>query len=215
MKKMARTSKVCSRLMTVPGVGPITSLAFAAAIDDPSRFRRSRDVDAYLGLAPRRYQSGEIDDTGSISKRGDVRVRTLLDEAANVMHHKMRSIPRSQRLGQGNRCAVHNEKSQSSAGKTARHHHACNDARRNRIPSDLAEVVNRRGYLKLSSHPGCPREGVRHGDGSVATARTGRSRFPPCRHTPNQPHHEPMSSKRTKATPDAKRRKFREHTFTD
>ena len=85
MKRMARTSTVCARLMTVPGVGPITALAFAAAIDDPKRFRRSRDVGAYLGLVPRRYQSGEIDYTGSISKRGDVRVRTLLYEAANVM----------------------------------------------------------------------------------------------------------------------------------
>ena len=85
MKKMARTSQVCSRLMTVPGVGPITSLSFAAAIDDPSRFRRSRAAGAYLGLVPRRYQSGEIDYIGSISKRGDVRVRTLLYEAANVM----------------------------------------------------------------------------------------------------------------------------------
>lgn len=85
MKRMARASTVCARLMTVPGVGPITALAFAAAIDDPRRFRRSRDVGAYLGLVPRRYQSGEIDYTGSISKRGDVRVRTLLYEAANVM----------------------------------------------------------------------------------------------------------------------------------
>ena len=54
-----------------------------AAIDDPDRFRRSRDVGAYLGLVPRRYQSGEIDYTGSISKCGDARLRTL--EAANVM----------------------------------------------------------------------------------------------------------------------------------
>lgn len=85
MKRMARASKVCARLMTVPGVGPITALAFAAAIDEPSRFKRSRDVGAYLGLVPRRYQSGEIDYSGSISKRGDIRVRTLLYEAANVM----------------------------------------------------------------------------------------------------------------------------------
>ncbi len=85
IKKMTRKSEVCQRLMTVPGVGPITALAFAAAIDDPSRFRKSRDVGAYLGLVPRRHQSGEIDYTGSISKRGDVRVRTLLYEAANVM----------------------------------------------------------------------------------------------------------------------------------
>lgn len=85
VKKMARKSKTCSRLMTVPDVGPITAPAFAAAVDDPSRFRRSRDVGPYLGLVPRRHQSGEVDYVGSISKRGDTRVRTLLYEAANVM----------------------------------------------------------------------------------------------------------------------------------
>ena len=69
----------------LPGVGPITALAFAAAIDDPRRFKRSRDVGPYLGLVPKRHQSGEVDYTGSISKCGDVRVRTLLYEAANVM----------------------------------------------------------------------------------------------------------------------------------
>jgi transposase len=53
--------------------------------DDPERFRRPRDIGAYLGLVPRRYQSGEVDYTGSISKCGDRRVRTLLYEAANVM----------------------------------------------------------------------------------------------------------------------------------
>jgi transposase len=63
----------------------LTALAFTAAVDDPKRFRRSRDIGAYLGLVPRRYQSGEVDYTGSISKCGDRRVRTLLYEAANVM----------------------------------------------------------------------------------------------------------------------------------
>ena len=71
--------------MTIPGVGRLTALAFVAAIDDPDRFRRSRDVGAYLGLVPRRYQSGEIDYTGGISKCGDGRLRILLYEAANVM----------------------------------------------------------------------------------------------------------------------------------
>jgi transposase len=84
MKSLERSS-ACRRLMTIPGVGRLTALAFAAAIDDPDRFRRSRDVGAYLGLVPRRYQSGEIDYTGSISKCGDARLRTLLYEAANVM----------------------------------------------------------------------------------------------------------------------------------
>lgn len=85
IKRMVRTSEACRRLMTVPGVGQLTALAFTAAIDDPERFKRSRDVGPYLGLVPRRYQSGEVDYTGSISKCGDRRVRTLLYEAANVM----------------------------------------------------------------------------------------------------------------------------------
>ena len=85
MKKLVRASDACRRLMTIPGVGQLTALAFTAAIDDPSRFRRSRDLGPYFGLVPRRYQSGEIDYVGGISKVGDRRVRTLLYEAANVM----------------------------------------------------------------------------------------------------------------------------------
>ncbi len=55
MKRLVRASDACRRLMTIPGVGPLTALAFTAAIDDPARFRRSRDLGAYLGLVPRRY----------------------------------------------------------------------------------------------------------------------------------------------------------------
>jgi transposase len=85
MRRMTRASAACRRLMTIPGVGQLTALAFVAAIDDPSRIRRSRDIGAYFGLVPRRYQSGEVDYTGGISKCGDRGVRTLLYEAANVM----------------------------------------------------------------------------------------------------------------------------------
>src|SRR5258705_4720768 len=85
LKRLVRSSEACQRLMTIPGVGQLTALAFVAAIDEPERFRRSRDIGAYFGLVPRRYQSGEIDYTGSISKCGDRRLRTLLYEAANVM----------------------------------------------------------------------------------------------------------------------------------
>ena len=84
IRRMVRASDACRRLMSIPGVGQLTALAFTAAVDDPGRFRRSRDIGAYLGL-PRRYQSGEVDYTGSISKCGDRRARTLLYEAANVM----------------------------------------------------------------------------------------------------------------------------------
>jgi transposase len=80
MRRMTRASAACRRLMTIPGAGQLTALTFVAAIDDPSRIRRSRDIGAYLGLVPRRYQSGEVDYVGGISKCGDRRVRTLLYE---------------------------------------------------------------------------------------------------------------------------------------
>ena len=99
MRRMARASPACSRLMTIPGVGQLTALAFVAAIDDLSRIRRSRDVGAYLGLVPRRYQSGEVDYVGSISKCGDRRVRTLLYEAANVMLNAPTRASSSSRTG--------------------------------------------------------------------------------------------------------------------
>jgi transposase len=80
-----RADPACRRLMTMPGIGPVTALTFRATIDDPHRFRRSRSVGAYLRLTPRRYQSGEIDKTGRISKVGDGETRTALFEAANVI----------------------------------------------------------------------------------------------------------------------------------
>jgi transposase len=72
-------------LMTVPGVGPVVALAYISAIDDPQRFTHARDVGAYLGLTPKRYQSGEVDRAGRISKCGDGFVRTCLFEAAGVL----------------------------------------------------------------------------------------------------------------------------------
>lgn len=80
-----RSDPICRRLMTVPGVGPVTALTFCSAVDDPSRFTRSRAVGAHFGLTPRRYQSGETDRTGHISKQGDALARQALYEAANVL----------------------------------------------------------------------------------------------------------------------------------
>ncbi|MGD1885097.1 MAG: IS110 family transposase [Paracoccaceae bacterium] len=79
VKQAARQDDVCMRMMTVPGVGPIAALTFKAAVDDPARFKRSRTVAAHFGLTPRRYQSGEQDTPGRISKAGDrdVKVDTL------------------------------------------------------------------------------------------------------------------------------------------
>ncbi len=82
---LARHDVRTRRLMTVPGVGAIVALTYAAAIDDPARFRSSRMVGAHFGLTPRKYQSGETDVAGRISKIGDHGVRVALYEAANVM----------------------------------------------------------------------------------------------------------------------------------
>lgn len=90
IKALAKSDTTVRRLMTVPGVGPVTALAFVSTIDDPNRFKRASDVGAYLGLTPRRYQSGELDRTGRISKRGDRLTRYYLFEAANVLLNVVR-----------------------------------------------------------------------------------------------------------------------------
>jgi transposase len=82
---IVREDAVCRRLMTIPGVGALVAITYSSAVDDPGRFRRSRAVGAHFGLTPKRYQSGETDVTGGISKAGDAMVRTALYEAANVM----------------------------------------------------------------------------------------------------------------------------------
>ena len=84
-KALVREDVVCQRLMTAPGVGPITALTFKAAVDDPTRFKRSRTVAAHFGLTPRRYQSGEVDNPGRISKAGDPDVRSALYVAAHAL----------------------------------------------------------------------------------------------------------------------------------
>jgi transposase len=81
----AKSAPACRLLMSVPGIGPVTALAFAATIDDPTRFAKSRAVGAYLGLTTRRFQSGEMDRSGRISKMGDAMLRSLLYEAANSL----------------------------------------------------------------------------------------------------------------------------------
>ncbi len=90
MLAVVREHEVCRRLMTVPGVGAVVALTFVAAVDDPTRFRRSRDVGAHFGLTPKRYQSGETDVMGGITRVGDASVRVALYEAANVLLTRVR-----------------------------------------------------------------------------------------------------------------------------
>lgn len=85
LRAEARDRREVRLLMSVPGVGAITALAYASAVEDPARFGSSRSVGAHLGLTPRRHQSGEVDRTGAISRWGDGLVRTYLYEAATVL----------------------------------------------------------------------------------------------------------------------------------
>jgi len=85
VRAMARADKLVRRFMTAPGIGPINGLTYASAIDDPLRFASSKKVGAHFGMTPRKYQSGETDINGRISKVGDASVRTALYEAAHII----------------------------------------------------------------------------------------------------------------------------------
>ncbi len=91
IKGLATANPVCDLLMTMPGVGPVVSLTFLSAVDDPGQFRRSKDIGPWVGLTPGRDQSGERDVTGRITKAGDVGLRTALYQAATVMLNGGRS----------------------------------------------------------------------------------------------------------------------------
>lgn len=91
MTRHARDDEACRRLMTIPGVGAVSAVTFVATIDTPERFNRSGSVGAYIGLTSRRYQSGDIDFGGRISKRGDRMLRTVLYEAANSLLCRVKS----------------------------------------------------------------------------------------------------------------------------
>jgi transposase len=82
---IVRNDEVCRRLMTTPGVGPVVALTYRATIDVPARFRNSRAVGAVMGLTPCKYQSGQSDRTGAISKCGDEMLRVMLYEAAQIL----------------------------------------------------------------------------------------------------------------------------------
>src|SRR6266508_2698903 len=82
---IVRDDDVCRRLMTVPGVGPVVALTFRVTVDVPARFRNSKAVGAVFGLTPSKYQSGQSDRTGGISRCGDEMMRAMLYEAGQIL----------------------------------------------------------------------------------------------------------------------------------
>ena len=131
---IVRREEVCRRLMSVPGVGPITALAFRATIDRPERFRRSRDVGAHLGLTPARYQSGETDIQGRVSRCGDELARTALYEAAHTLLVRSRKWSSPARLGHEDRQGTRHGAGPRRGRPQARRHPAPHVERPDRVP---------------------------------------------------------------------------------
>jgi transposase len=96
---IVRDDTVCRRLMTVPGVGPLVAVTYKSAMDDPSRITKSKAAGALFGLTPKKYQSGEKDVTGGITRTGDEMVRTALYEAANVLLARITRFSKLKRWG--------------------------------------------------------------------------------------------------------------------
>src|SRR5690349_1172413 len=98
---VAKRDARCRLLLTAPGVGTITALAYVAAVERPEEFRNGRAVSAWVGLTPARYQSGQVDYSGRISRQGDVHLRTCLYEAANAVLTRSRADSALKRWGLG------------------------------------------------------------------------------------------------------------------
>ncbi len=94
VRALAKASPTCRLLMSVPGIGVVSVLAYVSTVEDPARFARSRSVGAHMGLTPRRYQSGEVDRSGRISRCGDTLARTLMYEAAVVILTRVKRASR-------------------------------------------------------------------------------------------------------------------------
>jgi transposase len=96
---IVREDAVCRRLMTVPSVGPLVAITYKSAMDDPNRIAKSKAAGALFGLTPKKYQSGEKDVTGGITRTGDEMVRTALYEAANVLLSRITRFSKLKRWG--------------------------------------------------------------------------------------------------------------------
>jgi transposase len=96
---IVRKDDVCRHLMTTPGVGPLVAITFKTGVDDPTRIGKSKGVGSLFGLTPKKYQSGETDVTGGISRVGDAMVRTALYEAANILLSRVTRFSALKRWG--------------------------------------------------------------------------------------------------------------------
>ncbi|MCA1593389.1 MAG: IS110 family transposase [Acidobacteria bacterium] len=93
LQQLAKSDPVVERLCTAPGVGPVTAITFVATLDEVTRFDTAKQVRGYLGLVPSEKSSGEMQHRGRITKAGNVRLRSLLVEAAwSLLRSKQESV---------------------------------------------------------------------------------------------------------------------------
>ena len=136
VRRHVKQNATCRRLMTVPGLGVLSVLAFVSTVEDPARFSSSRAVGAHLGLTPRQYQSGEVDRSGRISRCGDALARTLMYEAAVVILTRVKRKLGLQGLGAGNCSSIRCWQSACCIGQEAGGNPAQHLALRRRVPVD-------------------------------------------------------------------------------
>ena len=113
---IVKEDQVCRRLMTVPGVGALVSLTYRAGVDDPGRFAKSKSVGAFFGLTPTRYQSGETDVAGGITRVGDASVRTAPHDAVQRAANTGTPVQHAQALGAGRRQAAGHAEGEGGSG---------------------------------------------------------------------------------------------------
>ena len=135
VKQAASRDEACLRLVAIPGVGPIAALTFRAAVDDPSRFTSSRTVAAHFGLTPQRYQSGEKDNPGRISKAGDSDVRATHLQRRRRDDDAIHCWIRDQELGPATDASERSPPCRCNGDTKVSSHHAPNMGRWHRIPS--------------------------------------------------------------------------------
>ena len=120
---IVRDDEVCRRLMTTPGVGPVVALTYRATVDVPARFRKSKAVGAVFGLTCSKYQSGEIDRSGRISRCGDEMMRTDALRSSPE-HAAFEEMVLAQGLGDADRQAPRDEKGDRGPGAPVGRDHA-------------------------------------------------------------------------------------------
>jgi transposase len=136
LEARALADPIAARLMSVPGVGPVTALTFKSCIEDPGRFARSADAGAYAGLVPRRFQSGERDTKGHITKAGDPMLRRALYEVANNLLARVKRPSAPQRRGKAPAQAKGRARPRRRRPQ-ARHSAAPSLAVRHQLPMDV------------------------------------------------------------------------------